>query len=74
MDDDKISVISIEFQSYNENQREINEDKKNITKDKKTSSWNIFHVFSVLIICVLFLATNYHYTPDQLHFLSVALV
>ena len=57
MDEDKVSVISIEFQSYHGNQRENKEDKQNIQEDNKTSPWNICHVLSVLIICVVFLAT-----------------
>ena len=57
MNEDKISVISIEFQSKNNNQREIIEEKQNIQKDNKTSPWNICHVLSVLVICVLFLVT-----------------
>ena len=57
MDEDKISVISIEFQPYNENQRENKEGKQNVQKDNKTSPWNICHVLSVVVLCVLFLMT-----------------
>ena len=52
MEEDKISVISIEFISSNENQIQFNEDKEKIQKDNEISPLNICHVLSVLAICV----------------------
>ena len=54
MDEDKISVISMECISSNENQIQLKEDKENVQKDNEVSPLNIFHVFSVLAICVAF--------------------
>ena len=56
MDEDKISVISIESVSSKENQTEGKQEKDKIQKDNETSPWNICHVFSVLAMCLLFLA------------------
>ena len=62
MDDDKISVISMEYQPSNKNEKGDNEEQIEIRKidthkDNETSPWNVCHVFSVLAICIAFLAT-----------------
>ena len=54
MDEDKISVISIECISSNENQIKLKEDKERTQKDNDVSPLNICHVLSVLAICVAF--------------------
>ena len=56
MDEDKISVISVEDLSSNENQNEGSKIKEEILGDEKLSAWNIFHVLSVLIVCIVFLS------------------
>ena len=58
MDEDNITVISFEVLPPNENQNQEKERKENREqKDHETSPWYICHVFSVLTVCVLFLAT-----------------
>ena len=52
MDEDKISVISIECRSSNENQLQLKEDKDKMQDDNGISRLNICHVFSVLAICI----------------------
>ena len=64
MDEDKISVISVELVSSNENHEEIrrtqNEKNGKIQNHRKeinkTSAWNMCHIFSVLAVGVVFLA------------------
>ena len=56
MDEDKISVISIKCLSFEENQREEKQEKDKVRKDNETSPWNICHMFSIIAICVVFLA------------------
>ena len=53
MDEDKISVISIEGLSSNKNHKEGSKSKKEIQGDKEISVWNMCHVFSVVAVCVL---------------------
>ena len=55
MDEDKISVISLQKLSSNEVQTEDKETEEKILKDDETSLWNICHVISVLLVCVAFL-------------------
>ena len=55
MDEDEISVISIECQTTIKDQKEDTESKEEIQDNEDTSAWNICHVFSVLTICVVFL-------------------
>ena len=57
MEEDKISVISIECISFKENQRGDKQKNEKIQNEDEPSPWNICHVFSVLAICLLFLAT-----------------
>ena len=52
MEEDKISVISIECISPDEKQIQFKKDKEKIQKDSEVSPWNICHVISVLAICV----------------------
>ena len=54
MEEDKISVISVEDLSLNENQKEKSKTKEELQDDKETSAWNVFHLFSVLTVCVVF--------------------
>ena len=54
MDEDKISVISIEYRPPSENKRETSKRNEEIHDSKEASAWNICHVFSVLTICVIF--------------------
>ena len=54
--EDKISVISGENLSSNENQKKGSKNKEEILGDEKPSAWNICHVFTVLIVCVIFLS------------------
>ena len=56
MGKDKISVISIECTSFKENQRGDKEKNDKIPNEDKPSPWNICHIFSVIAICLLFLA------------------
>ena len=55
MDDDKISVISIEYVSANKSNKENKIYKEEVQEHNEISPWNICHVFSVLSICVVFL-------------------
>ena len=55
MDENKISVISLENQYATEHQGEDSEGKEEIQDHKEKSAWNMCHVFSVLIICFVFL-------------------
>ena len=57
MDKAKISVISIVCTSFKENQRGDKQKNDNIQNEDEPSPWNICHVFSVLAICLLFIAT-----------------
>ena len=54
--EDKISVISVEDLPSNENQKEGSKTKEEILGNEEPSAWNICHVFSVLIVCVIFLS------------------
>ena len=56
MDEDKISVISIEDLSSDENQKERSKSKEEIHGDIEPSAWNMCHVFSVLAVCAVFLS------------------
>ena len=55
MDEDKISVILIEDVSSNANQTGKSKSKEESHDDKETSAWNMCHVFSVIIVSVVFL-------------------
>ena len=65
MNEDKISVIAVEYLSSSRSHRDISSNKSHEEKRKikeeihcgnETSVWNMCHLFSVLTICVLFLA------------------
>ena len=56
MDEDKISVIAVEYPSLNENYEKKSRIKEETQCDSETSAWNICHLFSVLTICVISLA------------------
>ena len=55
MDEDKISVISVQEISSTEVQIQDNETEKKILKDDEASLWNTCHVVSVLLVCVAFI-------------------
>ena len=55
MDEDKISVISVEDISSSTNQEDNSKTKKAIQGDREISAWNLCHVFSVLTVSVVFL-------------------
>ena len=55
MEEDKISVISLEDVSSNANQTDKSKTKEKIQDDKEISAWNMCHVFSVLTVSVVFL-------------------
>ena len=55
MEEDKISVISVEEFSSNEVQIDDKRTEEKIPKDEEISLWNICHVISVLLVCVAFL-------------------
>ena len=55
MDEDKISVISVEDIPSNANQEDESKTEEEIQGDKEISAWNMCHVFSVLTVSVVFL-------------------
>ena len=55
MEEDQISVISIEHVPQNKNKKERCRIKEEIQGDKEISAWNMCHVFSVLTVSVVFL-------------------
>ena len=56
MNEEKISVISVEYPSSNENHDEKSRIKEEIQCGNEISAWNMCQLFSVLAICVVFLA------------------
>ena len=55
MDEDKISVISVQELPSNEEQIQDKETEKKILKDDEPSLWNICHIISVISVCVAFI-------------------
>ena len=56
MDEDKISVIAVDYTSSNKRHEVKSRIKEEIQCDSDVSTWNMCHLFSVLTICVIFLA------------------
>ena len=71
MDEHKISVISIKNKPTIKNKKKEEKPEEETQKNEETSAWNMCHLFSVVIVCFVFLVPfNFIPRPNSIFYIS----